>query len=68
MLSRAHTPPPTFSGGSLLEEAGCWVKAEAFLEGFSRGFTLHWFPFAIWTSGSMLMSAGFGAVSSIKLM
>lgn len=54
VLSWAHTPPPTCS----LVVPYLWrPDAESRPRSFLKGLTLHWFPFAIWTSGSLLMSS-----------
>lgn len=54
VLSRARTPPSTCS----LVVPYLWrPDAESRPRSFLKGLTLHWYPFAIWTSGSLLISS-----------
>lgn len=57
VLSRAHITPPTFSlVVPYLRRPDADARLRAFLEGVSQGLYTALVPFAIWRSGSMLLS------------
>ena len=56
VLSWAHTPSPSPTWSLVV--LYLWrPDSESRLRSFLKGLTLHWFRFAIWTSGSLLISS-----------
>lgn len=56
-VGRTHPPPPRPPPTWSLVVLYLWrPDSDSRLRSFLKGLTLHWFRFAIWTSGSLLIS------------